>query len=239
MIVADRVPRLALSDSTSGAAIWVKGLSKSYGEGPVLHNLDFEVQWGESVALFGANGAGKTTLLRILSTQARLDSGIVQVAGSLLPRQATSARRRLGVVGHQSFLYDDLTCAENLVFYGRFYQVPRLGQRAADVLSRLGLSAYAQRRARTLSHGLRKRLSIGRAILHQPGLLLLDEAESGLDAESVDVLRSIVDEWTEAGRAVVLTTHNRELGSAWAQRVVELSHGKLLRLGEPNPEPSR
>jgi heme ABC exporter ATP-binding subunit CcmA len=228
-----------VSDTNSGAAIQVRGLSKSFGQGPVLRDLDLALDWGESLALFGANGAGKTTLLRILSTRARPDAGTVMVAGCRLPRQAPAARGRVGVVGHSSLLYEDLTCRENLVFYGRLFRVPGLHQRVQEVLSRLGLAGQSDRRVRTLSHGQQKRLSIGRAILHNPCLLLLDEAESGLDQESLAVLRAIVEEWTTPNRAVVMTTHNRDLGSAWTERVVELSAGRLHLAGQPAMEPGR
>jgi ABC-type multidrug transport system ATPase subunit len=228
-----------VSDTSGGAAILVKGLNKSYGQGPVLRDLDLALDWGESLALFGANGAGKTTLLRILSTQARPDAGTVMVAGGRLPRQASAVRGRVGVVGHGSLLYEDLTCRENLVFYGRLFRVPAVHRRTQEVLSRLGLAGQADRRVRTLSHGQQKRLSIGRAILHDPCLLLLDEAESGLDQESLAVLRAIVDEWTAPNRAVVMTTHNRDLGKAWAGRVAELSEGRLLLTGQPALETGR
>ena len=228
-----------MSTTGSGAAIWVKGLRKSYGQGPVLRDLDLALDWGQSLALLGANGAGKTTLLRILSTQARPDAGTVMVAGGHLPRQASAVRHRVGLVGHASLLYEDLTCRENLIFYGRLFRVPGLHQRVQAVLSRLGLAGQADRRVRTLSHGQQKRLSIGRAILHNPRLLLLDEAESGLDQESLTVLRAIVAEWTAPNRAVVMTTHNRDLGKEWTGRVAELSEGRLHLAGQPAVETGR
>lgn len=228
-----------MSGHTSNAAIWVRGLSKGFGHGPVLHNLDLVVHWGESLALFGANGAGKTTLLRILATQARPDAGTVMVAGCQLPRQAAAARGRVGVVAHAGLLYDVLTCLENLVFYGQLYGLPDIHTRGLAVLERLALKNQAGRRVRTLSHGQQKRLAIGRAILHNPRLLLLDEAESGLDQESLAVLRMVVAEWTTPERAVVMATHNRELGHAWATRTVELSGGRLQPASQPALETAR
>ena len=208
-------------------AIQVEGLHKSYGDRPVLQGLDLTVDWGEFLVLFGANGVGKTTLLRVLSTQARPEAGTVRVAGYDCRRQATAIRRQVGVVGHKGFLYEDLTCRENLTFYGRLFGLPDLRQQADAALCRVGLSARADQRVRTLSHGMQKRLSIARAILHQPTVLLLDEPEAGLDAESVTMLHDLLQEWVDAGRTVVMTTHNLEMGSAWAHRIGVLTSGKM------------
>ena len=211
----------------NGDAIRVEGLRKSFGDLPVLWDLDLTVGWGEFLVLFGANGSGKTTLLRTLSTQARPDAGKVLVAGYDQKRRPRAIRGQIGVVGHLSLLYEDLTCRENLVLYGRLYQLKDIPERVQALLSRVGLAARADQRVRTLSHGMRKRLSIARAIIHQPSILLLDEPEGGLDQESLAMLRGVVEEWTQAGRTVVMTTHNVDLGQSWAQRVAVLSGGKL------------
>ena len=209
-----------------GNAIEVEGLEKGFGEWPVLWGLDLTVGWGEFLALLGANGVGKSTLLRILSTQARTDAGAVLVSGYDLRRRPQAVRRRVGVIGHQTFLYDDLTCRENLVYYGRLFGLKEPGRWAGEALSRLGLSQRADQRVRTLSHGMQKRVAIARAILHQPPVLLLDEPETGLDRGSVAVLKALLDEWTASGRTVVMTTHNVELGFSWSDRVGVLSRGR-------------
>ena len=208
-------------------AIRVTGLDKGFGDWPVLWDLDLTVPWGELLILFGANGAGKTTLLRVLSTQAKPDAGNLIVAGYNQRRQPNAVRRRVGVVGHQNFLYQDLTCLENLVYYGRLFRLPDHRRRAEESLDRLGLVHRANRRVRTLSNGMQKRLSIARAILHQPQLLLLDEPEAGLDQESVAVLKSLLEEWTESGHSVVMTTHDLDLGLLWAHRAGVLSGGSI------------
>ncbi|MCI0880420.1 MAG: ABC transporter ATP-binding protein, partial [Chloroflexi bacterium] len=130
-------------------------------------------------------------------------------------------------VAHQTFLYDDLTCLENLVYYGRLYGLSDPRQRASEALSRLGLASREAQRVRTLSHGLQKRVAIARAILHQPPVLLLDEPETGLDPGSVSVLKDLLEEWTSAGRSVVMTTHNPELGMAWSDKVGVLCRGRV------------
>ena len=209
------------------SAIRVAGLRQSYGDWPVLWDLDLQVEWGQSLVLFGANGAGKTTLLRVLATQSRPEAGQVLVAGYDHRRQAQAIRRNIGVVGHSGFLYEDLTCRENLVFYGRLFRVGDIRGRVQAVLSRVGLLQRADQRVRTLSHGMQKRLAIARAILHQPAILLLDEPEGGLDRESLVMLKGLLEEWTGLGRTAIMTTHNIELGLAWAHRAAVLCNGKL------------
>ena len=208
-------------------AVQTRSLEKSFGEWPVLWDLDLSVPWGETLVLFGANGAGKTTLLRILATHMRADYGSVAVAGYNLRTRPEKARRRIGVVGHRSLLYDDLTCRENLVYYGRLFGLKDHGKRADDVLEKVRLSSRADHRVRTLSNGMQKRAAIARAILHEPDVLLLDEPEAGLDRESVSILGAILAEWTDTGRSVVMTTHDLDLGLDWAQRAGVLRGGKV------------
>lgn len=222
------MPSSPPSASIDGAqAIEVAGLEKGYGDLPVLWDLDLTLGWGEFLALFGANGSGKTTLMRVLSGQARPDGGRVSIAGHDMRRRPLAARRHVGVVSHSGFLYDDLTCLENLIFYGRLYSVQDVKDMAAQALAQVGLSQRADRRVRSLSHGMQKRLAIARAILHQPSLLLLDEPESGLDRQSVAALADLLRDWTQSGRSVVMTTHNVDLGLAWASRAAVLSNGRL------------
>ena len=237
----------------NGDALRVRGLEKSFGEWPVLWDLDLTVPWGEILALFGANGVGKTTLLRVLSSQAKPDAGTLIVAGFNQRLKPESVRRHVGVVAHQTFLYDDLTCRENLHYYGRLFGLQDYRIRAEEALSRLGLDHRADRRVRTLSNGMQKRLSIARAIQHHPTLLLLDEPEAGLDRDSVGMLRALLEEWSESGRSVVMTTHDVELGLSWAHRSAVLAGGKihfpvpeefvdgaeLRQLLAASPEPSR
>ena len=216
-----------MNRGSSGNAIAVEGLEKSYRDWPVLWDLDLKVPWGESLALFGANGAGKTTLLRILSTSVRPDAGTVRVAGRDLARQTGEARRRIGVVGHRSFLYEDMTPRENLTYYARLYDVSDREIKVKAALERVGLSRRADHRVRTLSNGMQKRASIARAILHQPDVLLLDEPEAGLDRESRQMLGDLLAEWTAEGRSAILTTHDVDLGLAWGDRAAVLTRGRV------------
>lgn len=207
-------------------AIIVEGLEKSYRDWPVLWNLDLTVPWGESLALFGANGAGKTTLLRILAASVRPDAGKVRIAGRDLLRQTSATRQRIGVVGHRTFLYEDLTPQENLLYYARLYGLPNRAERATTALEQMGLAARANHRIRALSNGMQKRAAIARAILHQPDVLLLDEPEAGLDRDSRRILGDLLTEWTAGGRSAVFTTHDVELGLAWGHRAAVLAGGR-------------
>jgi heme exporter protein A len=214
---------------TTGAteAVQVRSLEKSFGEWPVLWDLDLSVPWGQTLVLFGANGAGKTTLLRILATHVRADHGSVAVAGYSLRTRPEEIRRRIGVVGHRSLLYDDLTCRENLIYYGRLYGLKDHKPRVDEVLEKVRLGSRADHRVRTLSNGMQKRAAIARAILHEPDVLLLDEPEAGLDRESVSILSTLLAEWTDSRRSVIMTTHDLDLGLSWGHRAGVLRGGKV------------
>ena len=155
--------------------ITVKKLVKRFGLKPVLRGLDFEVQPGEFVALLGPNGAGKTTFLRILASLSRPSLGSVMVAGYQLPNEAAAVRTRLGVVSHLPLLYGDLTAEENLRFYGRMYNINALDARITEVLEMVGLENRRRDLVRTYSRGMQQRLAIGRAVLHNPEVMLFDE----------------------------------------------------------------
>ena len=208
-------------------AIAAAGIRKDYGDRAALRGVDLSIGWGEIAVLFGANGAGKTTLLRILAGLTRADDGTVHLAGRPMHRRSGSARRLVGFAGHQTLLYNDLTCRENLEFYAKLYGISGAKDRIEQVLAQMNLSDRANRRVRTLSHGMQKRLSMARAILHQPVVLLLDEPESGLDAESVATLGDLLRDWAGSGRTALLTTHSADVGLAWADRTLTLSNGRI------------
>ena len=218
-----------MSDMT-GKGILVQGLCKSYGSKPVLWDLNLEVNWGEILVLFGANGAGKTTLLRILSTQARADSGTIRVSGYNARRQHKQIRQNIGVVAHQSLMYEDMTARENLIFYAKMYGLEGIKLSVEEVLVRVGLESRADDRLRTLSHGMQKRLAIARATLHDPKVLILDEPEAGLDEVSTANLENLLYEWVQKGKAILMTTHNIDIGINWASRVAILSGGAISEI---------
>jgi len=207
--------------------IKVRRLVKRYGSKPVLRGLDFDVLSGEFVALLGPNGVGKTTLLRILASLSKPMSGEVFIAGFRLPSQAAAVRRRLGVVSHQPLLYGDLTAEENLRFYGRMYSVSNLENRIDKVLALIGLSRRRRDLVRTFSRGMQQRLAIGRAVLHDPEVMLLDEPHTGLDQDACAMLNHVLGEVAARGRTVVMTSHDLSVAGNLATRFDILSHGKI------------
>ena len=207
--------------------IEVRHLVKRFGPKVVLRGLDFDVSDGEFVALLGPNGAGKTTFLRILSTLSRQTLGQVTVAGYALPHHSAAVRRRLGVVSHLPLLYGDLTAEENLRFYGRMYAVDELDRRAADVLEQVGLASRRRDLVRTFSRGMQQRLAIGRAILHDPDLLLLDEPHTGLDQDACNMLDDVLRQVAARGRTVVMTSHDLARAADLARRFDVLTRGAI------------
>ena len=218
--------------------IETRHLVKHFGLKPVLRGVDFQVERGEFVALLGPNGAGKTTLLRILASLARPNMGSVRVAGYDLPRQAASVRSMLGVVSHLPLLYGDLTAEENLRFYGRMYGVPHLERRVGEVLELVGLRAQRRELVRAFSRGMQQRLSIGRAILHDPELMLLDEPYTGLDQDAALMLDDLLRQVITRGRTVVMTSHDLSRAASLAPRIDILSRGVIsasVRSAEIDP----
>lgn len=207
--------------------IEVRDLVKRFGVKPVLRGLTFQVETGGFVAMVGPNGAGKTTFLRILATLSKPNTGEVSIAGYRLPERAASVRQRLGVVAHQPLLYGDLTAEENLQFYGRMYGLAAAYERVDQVLRLIGL--YPRRRdlVRQFSRGMQQRLAIGRAILHDPEVLLFDEPHTGLDQEAAAMLDEVLLEVAAHGRTVVMTSHNLTHASGLADRLDILSKGKI------------
>jgi heme exporter protein A len=205
--------------------ISVRKLVKRFGLKPVLRGLDFEVNQGEFVALLGPNGAGKTTFLRILASLSRPTLGEVRIAGHRLPDQAAAVRSRLGVVSHLPLLYGDLTAEENLRFYGRMYGIEQEDHRVGEVLDLVGLTPHRRDLVRTFSRGMQQRLAIGRAVLHDPEVMLFDEPHTGLDQDASLMLDTVLREVAASGRTVVMTSHDLVRASDLASRFDVISRG--------------
>lgn len=213
----------------TGFAIQARDLYVSYGERYVLRGIDFDVNWGECLVIFGANGAGKTTLMRLLATLQRPDKGSVRIAGVDVQQHPAAVRGVIGVVTHQTMLYDNLTVRENLKFYCQMYRIVDAESRIDVLLQAVGLEEYAARRARILSHGMQKRLTLARSLLHNPPILFLDEPDAGLDHEAQIRLATLLkSEVSQGSRTVVMATHNLERGLALGDRVMILANGRIV-----------
>ena len=208
--------------------IAVRGLTKRFGYKKALNQVNLGVKKGEFLALFGPNGAGKTTLIRILSSLMRPTSGDVSVAGYDSRSEGEDLRRIIGVISHNTFLYDNLTASENLKFFGRMYDVQDLKERIEEVLEMVGLRDRINDRVQTFSRGMQQRLSVARAILHQPDILLLDEPFVGLDQNGLEALKGILEGFREGRKTAVMTSHNLERGLEMSSRVAILHSGVIV-----------
>jgi len=208
--------------------ITVEKIDKTFGARWALRGVTFTIRQGEIVALVGPNGAGKTTLLRIISTLSRANAGNVHIGKIPIAEHANSARAAIGFVGHQTFMYDDLTAWENLDFYARLYDLPDIPKRVRLVAARVGIENRLSDVTRTLSRGLQQRLTIARMLLHEPAVFLLDEPYTGLDKVAADLLDQIMADAQKEGRAVLFSTHDLERGLAICDRAIIMKAGRVV-----------
>lgn len=209
--------------------IVVKDLVKIFGYNPVLRKLNLTVERSQFVVLLGPNGSGKSTLLRILAALSRPTSGTVTVGGWSLPNEAAAVRRQLGVVSHLPLLYDTLTARENLNFFAELYDLSEeeKAERIPEVLERVGLARRADELVQTYSRGMLQRLTIARAILHNPAVLLFDEPFTGLDQTAGAILDELLNDLKKDARTIVMTTHDLRRGHALASHVAILNRGRI------------
>jgi len=219
------------SATSQDCVVKVEGVTKSFSNQLALRGIDLEVRRGESIVLFGPNGAGKTTLIKVLATIMNPSSGRVLIDGLSLKNNAEEMRRRIGVVTHETFLYNNLTAHENLEFYSRMYDVPRRKERIQEVAAMVGMTSRLHDRVGTLSRGMQQRISIARSLLHRPAIMLLDEPETGLDQEAISMLWKALATEGERKRTVILTTHNLERGLELGERLLILDKGRIVYQG--------
>lgn len=200
---------------------------KRFDRNVALRDVSLNITGGESVALLGANGAGKTTLLRTLATLSRPTRGRAVAFGVDAWANKVEVRRRIGVVAHQPYVYPELSCRENLVFFARMFGVAGANARVDHVLEQVGLASRRGDRAGALSRGLLQRLNLARAILHEPAVLVLDEPDTGLDARGRMVLEALVTGHRERGGSVIFTSHQLDFALNMASRVVVIGQGQV------------
>ena len=217
------------SERASGGSYvssWVveaENLRKTFSWTAVLDGVSCRLAAGEVVGIFGPNGAGKTTFLRLLATLLRPSAGVLRLFGHIPYDPAV--RRRLGFLGHESFLYPDLTPIENLTFYGRAYDVTNLEERIDSALEQVSLQDWRNIPVRVFSRGMEQRLALARTLLHEPDLLLLDEPYSGLDSRGVSTLQAALADVKAQGKTVILTTHDFALGLELCDRALIFHQG--------------
>jgi heme exporter protein A len=220
------------------AVLEARNLHRSFGRQRAVDDVSFSLHDGEALAIFGPNGAGKTTLLRLLAGLLKASAGEALVDGMRVAGSA-AARARIGIISHESMLYHALTVRENVELAARLYGVPDPRVAAMRALERLRVAERAASPVRSLSRGLRQRVSIARALVHEPQVMLLDEPFTGLDDAGASALGEALRAVRASGAALVLVTHNIAEGLSLATRAAVMHRGKFVRMTETTgAEPS-
>ncbi|GAA1179827.1 ABC transporter ATP-binding protein [Nesterenkonia xinjiangensis] len=218
------------------SAITATGLTKRYGDFTAVDGIDFAVSRGESFGLLGPNGAGKSTTMRMIAAVASRTAGDLTVAGLDPERQGPEVRARLGVIPQQDNLDEELTVRENIIMYGRYFGLPRrwLLAKAEELLDFAQLTHKAKARVEDLSGGMKRRLTIARALVNEPDVLLLDEPTTGLDPQARHVLWDRLFRLKENGTTLVLTTHHMDEAEQLCDRLIVVDHGRIMAEGSPS-----
>ena len=221
-----------LSDHTTAYALQVQGLTKRYGDLVAVDDLTLQIKKGEIFGFLGPNGAGKTTAINMMVGLLSPTSGAVLINGQ---DRARVPKRSVGICPQELVLWEELTCVENLTLIGDMYNLPRAitNERVRSLLADLALSEKATARVSQLSGGMKRRLNVALAVVHDPDIVVLDEPSSGLDPQSRLLLWDFVRSLKGKGKTTILTTHAMEEADALSDRVAIIDHGKLLQLDTP------
>lgn len=213
-------------------AVTISGLTKRFGFTTALDEIDLHLEQGEFLSLFGPNGAGKTTLLSILSSLSSPTAGSIRLLGYDPSKHGEQVRASIGVLSHNPLLIPSLTAFENLKFYGQMFGLRSLRQRIEELLKQVGLFEQRTQIVETFSRGMQQRLAIARAILHFPRILLLDEPFTGLDQDGISLLKTILQDFLQEGKTIIMTDHDFARGLEFCTKVVIVNHGELMYYGE-------
>lgn len=206
----------------------IRQVTKTFGQHRVLDALDLDVQQGELLCLLGRNGAGKTTLLKILAGLLKPEAGSIWLDDRMVNYSESHARHAIGLVMHQPFLYEHLTGIENLRFYSRIYQKPEDDAALEKALIRVGMQRFGGKPVRAYSRGMKQRLTIARALLHNPRVLLLDEPYTGLDLQGSLLFNQLMLEQKQQGHIVIMTTHDLSHALPISSRFAFLARGRVV-----------
>lgn len=214
--------------TTLDTVVSARGVGRHIDDRAILHDLNFDITAGSYIGLLGANGAGKSTLLQMLATLTVPTVGDLYLFGKRVGRGNPATRMQIGMIGHQAMLYRDLTALENLVFFGKLYNVPNPLDRAEMLLEQVALSHRAEDPARTFSRGMVQRLAIARALMHDPLLLLADEPFSGLDMASTAMLENLLADLHAKGKTIILVNHDIPQSLRLSDRAIALKQGRIV-----------
>jgi lipooligosaccharide transport system ATP-binding protein len=219
----------------AAALLRVRGLTKAYAGNVVVDDLSLEIARGECLGVIGPNGAGKTTTIRMCLGLTAPDAGTIEAFGLSIPRQVREAKRRIGVVTQFDSLDPDFTCVENLRVYGRYFGLPAalIDERVPRLLEFAALQSKAHARPSELSGGMKRRLSLGRALINDPELLLLDEPTTGLDPQARHLMWERLKNLLQRGKSILLTTHFMDEAERLCDRLLVLDHGRKIAEGTP------
>jgi lipooligosaccharide transport system ATP-binding protein len=222
-------------DVANGAVLAVSGLRKSYGDNEVVRGLDFSIARGECFGLLGPNGAGKTTTLRCCLGLIEPNAGTITLVGEPVPKAAREARVRVGVVPQMDNLDPDFTVVENLRVYGRYFRIPDavLDQRIPKLLDLAGLASRGGVSIRTLSGGMKRRLTLARALVNDPELLILDEPTTGLDPQARHLIWDGLRQLLTQGKTILITTHFMDEAERLCSRLAVIDHGRMIASDTP------
>ena len=232
------MPSAIFTGASAPPIVEVAELAREFGSRRAVAGVTFSLAAGECLALFGPNGAGKTTLLRVLAGLLKPTSGSARVAGIPLPG-GPLARSRIGLISHHTMLYEALSPRENVAFAAQLYGIRDSRARVEDSLRRMSMLERADAPIRSLSRGMQQRVSIARAMVHSPQLVLADEPYSGLDESGSRALTALLGELRSAGTAIIVVTHNLAEGLSLATHAAVMQRGKFLRYDSADPVDAR